>query len=79
MYFNKIQCFCFEEQRLRAGDEIDMPVFFFIDKEILNDPAMDHVNNVTLSYTFFKTGDDSEEDEDEDEGEVVAGATELAR
>jgi len=78
LYFNKIQCFCFEEQRLRAGDEIDMPVFFFIDKEILNDPAMDHVNNVTLSYTFFKTGDDSEEDEDEEEGEA-AGATALAR
>mmetsp|Transcript_6604 Transcript_6604/g.15152 ORF Transcript_6604/g.15152 Transcript_6604/m.15152 type:complete len:245 (-) Transcript_6604:80-814(-) len=58
LYFNKIQCFCFEEQRLRPGDDIDMPVFFFIDKDILSDPAMDHVNNITLSYTFFKTGED---------------------
>jgi len=58
LYFNKIQCFCFEEQRLRPGEEIDMPVFFFIDKDIMNDPAMDHVNNITLSYTFFKTGED---------------------
>lgn len=62
LYFSKIQCFCFEQQRLRAGEEIDMPVFFFIDKDILLDPAMDHVNNITLSYTFFKTEGDEEEE-----------------
>jgi cytochrome c oxidase assembly protein subunit 11 len=39
-----------------------MPVFFFIDKEILKDPAMDHVNHITLSYTFFKTGEDGDEE-----------------
>ena len=55
LYFNKIQCFCFEEQRLGPKEEIDMPVFFFIDPEIVNDPAMENVNNITLSYTFFKT------------------------
>lgn len=55
LYFNKIQCFCFEEQRLNANEEIDMPVFFFIDPEILDDPAMKGVHNITLSYTFFKT------------------------
>lgn len=60
LYFNKIQCFCFEEQRLRAGEDIDMPVFFFVDKEILSDPTMTHVNNITLSYTFFKTGEEEE-------------------
>ncbi|CAM9353438.1 unnamed protein product [Choristocarpus tenellus] len=58
IYFNKIQCFCFEEQRLKAGEEIDMPVFFFLDPEILDDPAMDSVNNITLSYTFFQTGEE---------------------
>lgn len=58
LYFNKIQCFCFEEQRLGPREEIDMPVFFFIDPEIVDDPAMENVNNITLSYTFFKTGEE---------------------
>jgi cytochrome c oxidase assembly protein subunit 11 len=58
LYFNKIQCFCFEEQRLGPEEEIDMPVFFFIDPEIINDPAMKNVTNITLAYTFFKTGED---------------------
>lgn len=58
LYFNKIQCFCFEEQRLDAHEEIDMPVFFFIDPEFVDDPAMEAVNHITLSYTFFKTGEE---------------------
>ncbi len=58
LYFNKIQCFCFEEQRLGAHEEIDMPVFFFIDPEMVDDPAMENVRNITLSYTFFKTGEE---------------------
>lgn len=58
LYFNKIQCFCFEEQRLGPNEEIDMPVFFFIDPEIIDDPAMANINNITLSYTFFKTGEE---------------------
>ncbi|CAH0492490.1 unnamed protein product [Peronospora farinosa] len=66
VYFNKIQCFCFEEQRLKPNEEIDMPVFFFIDPEICDDPAMNGVHNITLSYTFFKT-DDVSEDEVNDE------------
>lgn len=61
LYFNKIQCFCFDEQRLKPREEIDMPVFFFIDPEILNDPSMDNVHEITLSYTFFKTDEDNEE------------------
>ena len=53
-YFSKIQCFCFEEQKLNAGEEVDMPVFFFIDPEFANDPLMRGIEQVTLSYTFFK-------------------------
>ncbi|CAN6465733.1 unnamed protein product [Victoria cruziana] len=57
IYFNKIQCFCFEEQRLLPGEQIDMPVFFYIDPEFEEDPKMDGVNNLILSYTFFKVSD----------------------
>lgn len=53
-YFNKIQCFCFEEQKLQAGEEIDMPVFFYIDPEFARDPWMRDVDTITLSYTFFR-------------------------
>ena len=67
LYFNKIQCFCFEEQRLLPGETVDMPVFFFIDPEIMDDPQLRHVNNVTLSYTFFQTDIDYD-DEEEEEG-----------
>eukprot|EP00581_Thalassiosira_minuscula_P007645 CAMPEP_0183706220 /NCGR_PEP_ID=MMETSP0737-20130205/3117_1 /TAXON_ID=385413 /ORGANISM="Thalassiosira miniscula, Strain CCMP1093" /LENGTH=392 /DNA_ID=CAMNT_0025933579 /DNA_START=101 /DNA_END=1279 /DNA_ORIENTATION=- len=76
LYFNKIQCFCFEEQRLLPGETVDMPVFFFIDPEIMDDPQMKHVHNVTLSYTFFQTDldyDDEDDDEEDDELEAQQG------
>lgn len=53
-YFNKIQCFCFEEQKLAAGEEIDMPVFFFIDPDFVSDPAMRNIDDIILHYTFFR-------------------------
>ncbi|KAJ8950172.1 hypothetical protein NQ314_008025 [Rhamnusium bicolor] len=53
-YFNKIQCFCFEEQMLNPHEQVDMPVFFYIDPEIMEDPYMEFVSEITLSYTFFE-------------------------
>ena len=55
IYFNKIQCFCFEEQCLLPNEEVDMPVFFYIDPKFLKDPLMDGIKQITLSYTFFRT------------------------
>jgi len=56
-YFNKIQCFCFEEQQLNPHEEVDMPVFFYIDPEFTADPRMEFVDTITLSYTFFESKD----------------------
>jgi cytochrome c oxidase assembly protein subunit 11 len=53
-YFSKVECFCFEEQKLLAGEEVDMPLLFFIDKDILDDPSCRNVDDVVLSYTFFR-------------------------
>lgn len=54
-YFNKMHCFCFEKQHLAAGEEIDMPVQFYVDPALADDPELDRVNTITLSYTFFTT------------------------
>ncbi|XP_023300464.2 cytochrome c oxidase assembly protein COX11, mitochondrial [Lucilia cuprina] len=56
-YFNKIQCFCFEEQQLNPHEEVDMPVFFYIDPEYVKDPKLENVDTITLSYTFFEAKD----------------------
>ncbi|KAH7341574.1 cytochrome c oxidase assembly protein CtaG/Cox11-domain-containing protein [Rhizoctonia solani] len=53
-YFAKVECFCFEEQKLIAGEEVDMPLLFFIDRDIVEDPLMADVDDVVLSYTFFR-------------------------
>lgn len=54
-YFSKIECFCFTEQQLAAGQEIDMPVQYFIDPSIAEDENMHDVKTITLSYTFHHT------------------------
>ena len=52
-YFYKTQCFCFDRQTLNVGEEANFPVSFFIDPDIVNDPDLDDVQIITLSYTFF--------------------------
>ena len=53
-YFNKVECFCFLEQRLEPHQSVDMPLLFYIDPDVTEDPAMKDVQEITLSYTFFR-------------------------
>ena len=57
-YFIKTQCFCFEKQTLKSNETSKMPVVFYIDPAIAEDPTMENIETITLSYTFFKYIDD---------------------
>ncbi len=55
IYFNKIQCFCFNEERLEAHEKVKMPVVFYVDPAFGKDPEMRGVSTITLGYTLFRS------------------------
>ncbi len=54
IYFNKLACFCFTEQRLEPGESMEMPVSYFVDPEIMKDGDASRLSTITLSYTFYE-------------------------
>jgi cytochrome c oxidase assembly protein subunit 11 len=65
-YFTKIECFCFKQQTLAAGQTVEMPVTFFVDPKIVEDDDTKNISEITLSYTFYRS----------DEGNRSAAASE---
>lgn len=65
LYFNKIQCFCFEEQILQPQEDVFMPVLFYVDPDYSKDPQLANINEIILSYVFFRSKDGEYPDLDE--------------
>lgn len=57
-YFNKVECFCFTDTTLQPGETLEMPVVFYVDPDIVDQPELKNVKTITLSYTFFPTRDE---------------------
>ena len=54
-YYSKLGCFCFEKQELKAGEKATYIMTFYLDPEMVNDPSVKNLEDVTMSYTFFST------------------------
>ena len=54
-YFSKLGCFCFEKQKLEAGEKAKYILTFYLDPEMVNDSNTKNIEDVTLSYTFFSS------------------------